>query len=461
MRIESDRTGRARGLRGTTGAGLALLLGACQSYAPAPLDEAGHRARWHGRSLEDASFAGLLAELDREPNGAPTAFDPRDGLTLDEGRRVALVLNPELRLARMQVAGALAGAEHAGRLEDPELAADLLRVTESVPDRWVVSPSLAFSIPLSGRADAVRALADAEHRVAVERALEVEWGVWHAVSRAWGEWSAASLRATETARFAASLAALVDTTARLAANGELARTEAALFAVEQAQQQNRLRRLQGEVAAAEQRLRAALGLTPEASIELVASLTLAADAPITIDELAARSPALARLRAEYQVTEQALRRAVAEQLPALTLGPAYESDAGQSRVGLVAGIPLPILNANRRAIAEARADREVARVAWEAGYESLVGRWSAASALAAALSEQRADLEQVLVPLVERQLADVLHLMNLGEGTSLVLLESLTRAHQTRLDLIDTRLAEALARAELEHLTGPEQEETR
>jgi outer membrane protein TolC len=48
-----------------------------------------------------------------------------------------------------------------------------------------------------------------------------------------------------------------------------------------------------------------------------------------------------------------------------------------------------------------------------------------------------------------------LQLLRLGESTSLVLLESLTRAHHTKLELIETRSAEALARAELEYLTGP------
>jgi hypothetical protein len=47
--------------------------------------------------------------------------------------------------------------------------------------------------------------------------------------------------------------------------------------------------------------------------------------------------------------------------------------------------------------------------------------------------------------------------MRLGEGeTTLVLLASLTRAHQAKLDLIDTRTAEALARTEAAFLIGPD-----
>ena len=108
-----------------------------------------------------------------------------------------------------------------------------------------------------------------------------------------------------------------------------------------------------------------------------------------------------------------------------------------------------------RAIARARVDRELARATLEAQYESLVGRWTAVDARARALARQRADLEQVLVPLVDRQVQQAAELVRLGEGTGLVLLESLTRAHRVKLDLIETRSDEARARVELAYLTGP------
>ena len=124
-------------------------------------------------------------------------------------------------------------------------------------------------------------------------------------------------------------------------------------------------------------------------------------------------------------------------------------------IGLVAGIPLPILNANKRAIAEARIDRELARAAFEIGYESLVGRHSVQTTRATALRAELAEMERVLVPMVDDQISASLRLLDLGEGTSLVLFESLTGAHAIKLDYIDLWAAEVLARAELEHLTGP------
>lgn len=437
-----------------------LALTSCQSYEPSPLEPRVHRATWHARTLDDASLAEFVERLDVDFGGAPARFDPADGLTLREGRLVALVFHPDLRLARLGVARAAASADEAGLWPDPELSVSALRITESVSDRWVVTPGLAFTIPLSGRLGAERELADAEQRAAVQRALEAEWGVWHDVERAWFAWSAAGIRVDETERLLAALETLVERTAALVRQGELLRTEAALFGVEEAQRRNQLVRLRGEKAALEQRLRAQLGLAPEAPVAFVPTLaplsgTAAADGQVAARTLAERNPGLARLSEEYDAAEATLRREIEKQIPDLTLGPQYETDQGQSRIGLFGGLPLPFLNANRRAIAEALVDRERARAAFESEYETLVGRWTTTAARARALADQRVDLETALIPLVDRQVADALLLTGLGEGTSLVLLESLTRAHETKLALIETRAAEALASAELEHLTGP------
>jgi outer membrane protein TolC len=64
--------------------------------------------------------------------------------------------------------------------------------------------------------------------------------------------------------------------------------------------------------------------------------------------------------------------------------------------------------------------------------------------------------ESEIVPLVDRQLGDAQRLLELGESDGLVLLESLTRAAQAAMELIDTRLEESLAINQLRSLVGPE-----
>ncbi|MHC4947215.1 MAG: TolC family protein [Planctomycetota bacterium] len=437
-------------------AGALPLCGGCRSYEPRPLDLDAHRAAWRQRTPADEPVRVFAERLVEAGDPSATAFAPEDGLSPAEGELVALVYNPDLRLARLRAGVARATAEHAGLWDDPELEIDVLRITESVSDRWIVTPGLAFTIPLSGRVEAEQARADAALRAELERVAEAEWRVRHDVRRAWLAWSAATLRAEQTERLVASMDSLVDSTARLAEAGEMPRTEAALFAIEQTQRRHELRRLRGEVAEAEQRLRALLGLAPEAPVTFVAALEAGRPAAaLDADALAARNPTLARLRREYEVAEQTLHREIRKQYPDLTIGPLYESDQGQSRIGFLGGLPLPILNANRQGIAEAEAARALARAAFETEYERRAGALAAARVRAEALRAQREELATVLAPLVDRQLADARRLLELGEGGGLVLLESLVRAHRTRLELVAVRLDEARAAAEMTYLVGP------
>jgi len=432
----------------------AFALASCQSYEPSALDAAGHQAAWHARTLEDASLSRFLERLGGEAAGAEQEFDLADGLSLAEGQLVALVFHPRLRLARLRAGLAEESSAEAGRWEDPVFSLDVLRITESVPDRWVVTPSLGFTIPISGRLAAERAHADAVRRAALLHVSEEEWAVVHEVREAWIEWSAALLRLDETERLVAALARPVRMAGQLADRGEVPRAMASLFGLKAAQEENRARRLQAEVAAAEENLRAHVGLAPDAAVEFSPSLQ-AGNAQGSPARISAQNPGLARLREEYAVAEEALAHEIRKQYPDLTLGPLYESDAGQSRVGLLGGLPIPFLNGNRRAIAEARVAREIARAFVESEYETLIGRWAAALARARGLAEQRTDMNAVLIPLVDDQLSSALQLMQLGEDTGLVLFESLQAAHETKLELIETRTAEAHARAEIEFLLGP------
>ena len=148
----------------------------------------------------------------------------------------------------------------------------MLRITESVSNPWVITPGLAFTIPISGRLEVEKSRADAALRAELTRVAEDEWRVRHEVRQAWIAWSAALLRAQETGRLIESMDGLTESTTRLAEAGEMPRTEAALFVIERSQRQQERRRLEGDAAVAEQRLRMLLGLSPDAPLELVPSI---------------------------------------------------------------------------------------------------------------------------------------------------------------------------------------------
>lgn len=432
------------------------MLAGCQSYQPKPLDPQSHREVWHERTPGDETVRVFASSLAESGYTDAAGFDPEDGLSLPEAELVALVFNPDLRLARLRLGMVAVSAEHAGRWDDPEAAIDVLRITESVSNRWVITPSLAFTVPISGRLEAEKARAEAALAAELEQVAESEWQTRLDVRVAWLTWSAARLREAETEKLIDSMAGLVDSTRQLAETGEIPRTEAALFEIEHMQRRNALRRLRGDLVAAEQRLRSLMGLSPDAPVSLQPSLE-GLDAPLDMpfDAIAERSVTLSRLRAEYEEAEQVLRREVRKQYPDLTIGPLYESDQGQSRIGFLGGLPLPVFNANRQGIAEAWAERELARAAYETAYERLVGSVSQVRARIVSLQAQRNELTTDLAPRVDQQLDDARRLLELGEGGGLVLLESLVRAYDTKLSLVDVRLDEARAVAELSYLAGP------
>lgn len=430
------------------------LIVACQSYAPRPLDPAAHLAAWTART--PASVSEFLREL-RETEGVPALqFDATDGLTLAEARLVALAFQPRLRVARLELERAHASAEQAGYAPDPQLSLGWMRIQDDVPDRWFLNPVLSFTIPLSARLDAEVALADAEAAAARARVRDEEWQALLDLENTWLEWSATDLTRRETERYLDTLRELTDQAAELVELGELPSAQAALFELERMGRSNQLLGLRGELGALEARLKLLLGLTPEAPVELIPDLAPRGEAAplVARASLHEANPRLAELARRYRASEEALRLELERQLPDLSIGPQLEEDAGQTRLGLQLGIRLPLWNRNRRAIAEARLDRELARARFETELETLVSRIAGAEARSGAESARRRDLEQTVVPRVDRQLEQARDLLALGEGSTLVLLESVGRAFQTKLDLIATRRAESRARAELAFLQG-------
>jgi CRISPR system Cascade subunit CasA len=200
-----------------------------------------------------------------------------------------------------------------------------------------------------------------------------------------------------------------------------------------------------------------MGLSPEAPLELVPAVRVEprTTSPAGLAALAASSPRLALRRAEYDTAERALALEIRKQYPDLAIGPGWATDEGDSRALLGLRLPLPILNANRQAIAEARAGREVARAAFETGYERLVIDLARALARLEAARAIREDLEASVVPLADRQLADARRLAELGELDPLVLLESVVRGYDARLGLIDARLHESRAAVAIDEIIGP------
>ena len=431
-----------------------LALTACQQYAPSPLDLHSHQADLAAR---DAFAPAVVSYAERLaiPSTQPSRFHADDGLSLQEAEVVALFFNPELRIARLKARVPRVGAREAGRWEDPELGIDSERIIEGVDDPWVLGGMVNLTIPISGRLGVEREQAQSEADAAVLRALAEERRVLAELRAAWARWSAASERAALTEQLVAELDPVVERAERLRAAGELDPVDARLLRIERVSQTAKLRSYEADARATEIELKARLGLLPTADVKLLPSIPIPPVHRTADDQLPAviaEHPRVRLARAEYEVAERTLKLEVRKQYPALKIGGGFGTDEGEERVLFGAALPLPLFNANRRAIAEARASREVARAAAEAEYERLLAEASVAQVRLEATRERLSYVEKELAPLADQQVADARRLAQIGDFNTLVLLEALQTAHQAKLEVLDARLDLTLDSRRLEAL---------
>ena len=422
---------------------LSATLAGCQRYRAEPLDYAAAARAWSARSPA-ADELTAYARRHAGSGGAEGAlYDPADGLSLAEAEVVALFFNPQLRLARLRADVTRVGAAEAGRWEDPALGVDAERILASVAKPWVIAGSLSLTLPVSGRLTLEKDRAAADAAVEKLRVLVEERSALADLRDEWLQWSAARERVELTnslLRELQQLAAAADTLRRA---GELASTDARLFQIEHAANQSRLQSLEADIRDRELGLRARLGLTPDAPVMLVPDLRVTPAPSDGEADRVASSETNARLRlaaAEYEAAERALRLEVRKQYPDLGVRGGYGTDEGDERALLGGSLPLPLLNGNRRAIAEARARRDAARAAAEAEYQGVVSALARARERHAAAERRLAFVRDVLAPLGEQQLVDLRRLGQLGDFNSLLLLEASKAAHGVRLEVLAARL---------------------
>jgi outer membrane protein TolC len=424
---------------------------ACATYRARPLDLASHRASWEARTPVGGRFEPLQApEGDSRP-ATDGAFDLRNGLSLGEGEATAMMYNASLRVARMRAAETSAAARHAGRWEDPVFGFEGERIVSGVADPWVLGASLAMTLPFSGRLDAEKREACAAERAAIAGVIADEWALRMRVRAVWLKWSFEALRTETTRRLLESLGGILATASRLEQAGELSRIEARLLRAEEASRKIELAAGESRVRDLELELRSLLGLVPTAPVRFVPVTDLGPRPPVDVT----RNPRMLALRAAYAVAEESLRREIRKQYPDLTIAPGAKTDEGDERVTLGLDLPLPLWNRNQKAIAEARARRETARVEYETAYEGLVANVASADLALETAAAERAEIESTLVPMLDEQARDVQRVVDLGQVNTLVMLDTLVRQHDASWKRIDARLREALATIELQELGGP------
>lgn len=317
-----------------------LLLASCALYTPKPVDLSRDTAEWQQ----------LSARL----------CDGNTPLTLTRLHEIGLLLNPELNQARLSYARSTAVAEFAGLWNDPAISAEVRQVRElDVTNRGV---GLSLTLPVTG-------LPGLAEKVA-ECYKQEDYAAMQAKERAY-------LVQLDTLRFSvmsthAKLHLMQARVKQLAEEQTMARRMHDLGEMEFADFQVICRRLndgQKELQEMEQehlqghlQMVKLLGLHPDQrTVELAGHLPAAIPAPVEQPDTALlmQHPALKAAMAAHDTSEAELQREIRKQYPELEIGPGFEHDGGDSKVGVGIGLSLPLWNRNKEGIAQASATRDI------------------------------------------------------------------------------------------------------
>lgn len=334
-----------------------LLLSACASYHPLPLND--HPV------LPDS-----LSQLQVNPRQLPFphlahyVVDPSNGLDITEVAILAVLNNPELKLARAKAHIAHAQAFAAGLLPDPQfnLSRDF-PVHKAAGITTAYNTGIAYDINSLISHDAKTDVAAARLRKAD---LDLLWQEWQVIARARVLFTRAitqnqllswltQKRDLLEAQYRKSRVALAQ------GNMTVIAADSALVAWQDAERQrNELQRKQAKT---RHQLDNLLGLAPTVQLRLTISKNLRPlpDAAVVqaLKLLPQRRPDLLALKAGYAAQDARYREAILNQFPAFNLGIDKARDTGGIVThGFTLALTLPLLDGNRGNVAIEKATRQ-------------------------------------------------------------------------------------------------------
>lgn len=436
---------------------LALALPSCQSYEPAPLDITRYQHTLSLRAIDVEPIEAFCQRLTAEGEDVPDTFDLSDGISYAEGEVVALFYNPELRIARLEAGVAMANRDTAGLWEDPVFGFDGAEIiSPSAPFEFGLMGSL--TIPISGRLEVEKDRANAAYDTQLRTLVDAEWQTRADLRNAWARWTAITERSALLANITGELEHINEIATHLEVAGELNRIEHRLLRIELADLQLQSTELEVQLIEAETDLVEILGVTPDTAARFLPAFPSVFIT--TVDDITARlidsNTELAVHFAAYQTAEDTLRLEIKKQFPDIVIGSGYGTEFNDHRVMFGLSIPIPILNANRAAIAEAQAKREVVRAQAETTFARLYRSLIAAQTAMRVNRSQRDQYENLIVPMLDAQAKDIDRIAELGELDVFVLLQTITRTLETKEKLIALRVDEIEAATTLRRILGPD-----
>jgi len=332
------------------------LVSSCSTYQPQALSTQ--------PSLPDTIPHLVIDGQHHFPTLMAHPFDPTNGLDMDSVALVAVLNNPDLKIARDDAGVARAQAFAAGLLPDPQLA-----IARDISNTGGPGSVKAFSAGVSVDFLALmtyHANSEAEQAELKKIDLNLLWQEWQVVAQA----RLLYVRLTCAKQLQSLLESNRDLFVQrvnnnsVAVNKNLIGNDATLPDMAALQDvQRQLNELERQTNQNRHDLNLLLGLSPQAQVKLRdgASLPELNDAAIVeeIAHLPQRRPDLLALQSGFEAQDQRYRAALIAQFPALNIGFTRARDnTGVYSNGLGVTLSLPLLNRNRGNVAIEQTTRD-------------------------------------------------------------------------------------------------------
>ncbi len=340
------------------GAAVVASLAGCASYEPKPLDmQPGMLDSVSHLTIDTRDLP--LPELRAHP------FDPSHGLDMTDVAILAVVKNPDLRLARDDAHVAHAQAFAAGLLPDPQFSGEVDRPGPKVPgsDNYAFNLGLSFDVGSLIYGPVKRKSAEA---AAEQTDLNLLWQEWQVVAQA-RVLFAQSVSNERLLRILHEnrdlLQARYDHTQAALAKGLTTADVAIADLTALAGIDAQIHGTESDLNNARAQLAALLDLKPSVKLDLVGPSQLPPldDAKVRaiLPDLPARRPDLLALKAGYESQDQTYRAAILQQFPDITIGLNRQRDTSRIySTGTLVSFSIPMFDRNRGNIAVALATRQ-------------------------------------------------------------------------------------------------------
>jgi outer membrane protein TolC len=422
---------------------------AVQHYHPAPVSIAENAHALSARNLNDNGLRAFLQ--DKLPAKAGKAGEwPLNEWSLPELTLAAFYYNPNLQIARDQVAEAEAAIVSAHARPNPTIQGDLGGETAR-ESPWIAGAGFSLPIETAGkrryRTTEAQQLADASRW----NLASTGWAVRVQVRTALVEYLAANRSlhlVEEEERLRAEQVQLLEQ--RLAV-GIIPRPEVDTVRIQQTQALLAVQAAEGRISQARAALAATVGV-PVSALDNVSISWPEFDQPRSV---ASRSPTqiqddavlnridIRKALANYSAADTAVRLEIARQYPNIDLGPNYAFEEGSHLFSVATNLVLPVLNHNEGPIAEAETRRD------ELAHQVL-------SVQAAGIGASEQALAKYIAAL--NQLSEARRLMQQSLAQEQAMAQSFKAGQSDRVALNGSQLQTAVTRiAELDALVSAQQ----